>query len=113
MQKTEFERQLEIIKRGAVEIISEEELRRKLEASIKNKKPLTVKAGFDPTAADIHLGHTVLLRKLRQFQELGHRVIFLIGDDARKYVYWGMHRLRFWTSLKSVEFVTRGMSTVV
>jgi tyrosyl-tRNA synthetase len=72
--------QLEIIKRGAVQIISEEELKCKLEASIKNKRPLLVKAGFDPTAPDIHLGHTVLLRKLRHFQELGHRVVFLIGD---------------------------------
>ena len=80
MQKLELDRQLEIIKRGTVEIISEDELKRKLESSIKNKKPLNIKAGFDPTAADIHLGHTVLLRKLRQFQDLGHRVIFLIGD---------------------------------
>lgn len=73
-------KQLEIIKRGAVEIISEEELRKKLEQSIKINKPLKIKAGFDPTAPDIHLGHTVLLRKLRQFQELGHEVYFLIGD---------------------------------
>ena len=79
MQK-DIDRQLEIIKRGAVEIISEIELRRKLEKSIKEKKPLRVKAGFDPTAPDIHLGHTVLLRKLKHFQELGHKVIFLIGD---------------------------------
>ncbi|MBN1353422.1 MAG: tyrosine--tRNA ligase, partial [Candidatus Omnitrophica bacterium] len=68
--------QIEIIKRGTVEIIQTGELRKKLE---KNKQ-LIVKAGFDPTAPDIHLGHTVLLRKLRQFQDLGHRVIFLIGD---------------------------------
>ena len=80
MQKISIEKQLEIIKRGAVEIISEKELRTKLQESAKNKRPLTIKAGFDPTAPDIHLGHTVLLRKLRQFQELGHRVIFLIGD---------------------------------
>ncbi len=80
MQKISIEKQLEIIKRGAVEIISEKELRIKLQESAKNKRPLTIKAGFDPTAPDIHLGHTVLLRKLRQFQELGHRVIFLIGD---------------------------------
>jgi tyrosyl-tRNA synthetase len=72
--------QLKIIKRGTVEIISEEELKKKLEESIKLKKPLKIKAGFDPTAPDLHLGHTVLLRKLRQFQELGHEVIFLIGD---------------------------------
>ncbi|MFA5320428.1 MAG: tyrosine--tRNA ligase [Candidatus Omnitrophota bacterium] len=68
--------QLKIIKRGAVDILSEEELRLKL----KEGRPLIVKAGFDPTAADLHLGHTVLLRKLRQFQDLGHRVKFLIGD---------------------------------
>ena len=73
-------RQLEVIKRGAVEIISEPELRKKLEEAVNNKKPLVIKAGFDPTAPDIHLGHTVLLRKMRQFQDLGHKVIFLIGD---------------------------------
>ncbi|MGQ9570499.1 MAG: tyrosine--tRNA ligase [Thermodesulfovibrionales bacterium] len=74
------EKQLELIKRGAVEIIVEGELMQKLEKSFKEKKPLKVKAGFDPTAPDIHLGHTVLLEKMRQFQELGHEVIFLIGD---------------------------------
>jgi tyrosyl-tRNA synthetase len=74
------EKQLEIIKRGAVEIISEKELLQKLERSCKEGKPLRIKAGFDPTAPDIHLGHTVLLEKMRQFQELGHEVIFLIGD---------------------------------
>lgn len=73
-------KQLEIIKRGAVEIISVQDLKRKLEKSIRSKKPLKVKAGFDPTAPDIHLGHAVLLRKMRQFQDLGHEVIFLIGD---------------------------------
>lgn len=76
----DLEYQLKIIRRGAVEIISEEELKRKLQESIKDRRPLCVKAGFDPTAADIHLGHTVLLRKLRQFQDLGHKVIFLVGD---------------------------------
>ncbi len=74
------EKQLEIIKRGTVEIILEEDLKKKLERSYKEGKPLRVKAGFDPTAPDIHLGHTVLLEKMRQFQELGHEVIFLIGD---------------------------------
>jgi len=74
------ERQLEIIKRGSVEIIQLAELKTKLEHSRKTGKPLIIKAGFDPTAPDIHLGHTVLLRKLRQFQELGHKVVFLIGD---------------------------------
>ncbi|MFH1457930.1 MAG: tyrosine--tRNA ligase [Candidatus Omnitrophota bacterium] len=76
----EIDKQLAIIKRGCVGIISEDELRRKLEESLKSKKPLVIKAGFDPTAPDIHLGHTVLLRKMRQFQDLGHQVIFLIGD---------------------------------
>ncbi|MFA5224482.1 MAG: tyrosine--tRNA ligase, partial [Candidatus Omnitrophota bacterium] len=76
----DIDRQLEVIKRGAVEIFSEEELRKKLEQSIKFRRPLRIKAGFDPTAPDLHLGHTVLLRKLRQFQDLGHEVYFLIGD---------------------------------
>jgi|Deesub1362A_J573_1020465.scaffolds.fasta_scaffold00073_33 tyrosyl-tRNA synthetase len=74
------EKQLEIIKRGSAEIILEKELLQKLERSYKENKPLKVKAGFDPTAPDIHIGHTVLLEKMRQFQELGHEVIFLIGD---------------------------------
>ncbi|HDZ77510.1 MAG TPA: tyrosine--tRNA ligase [Candidatus Omnitrophica bacterium] len=68
--------QLDLIKRGTLEIISEVELVKKLNQN----RPLVIKAGFDPTAPDIHLGHTVLLRKLKHFQELGHRVIFLIGD---------------------------------
>jgi tyrosyl-tRNA synthetase len=72
--------QLDIIKRGAVEIIVEDDLLKKLEKSVSTKKPLRVKAGFDPTAPDIHLGHTVLLNKMHQFQELGHEVVFLIGD---------------------------------
>jgi tyrosyl-tRNA synthetase len=72
--------QFDIIQRGAVEIIVEEDLRKKLERSLADKKPLRIKAGFDPTAPDIHLGHTVLLNKMHQFQELGHEVIFLIGD---------------------------------
>jgi len=74
------EKQLEIIKRGTFEIIQERELLLKLVKSAKENKPLKIKAGFDPTAPDIHIGHTVLIEKLRQFQELGHEVIFLIGD---------------------------------
>jgi tyrosyl-tRNA synthetase len=70
------EEQLSIIKKGVVEIIEEEELLKKL----KEGRPLRVKAGFDPTAPDLHLGHTVLLQKLRQFQQLGHEVYFVIGD---------------------------------
>jgi len=72
--------QLEIIRRGVLEIISEEELAGKLRRSLETGTPLRVKAGFDPTAPDIHFGHTVLLEKMRQFQDLGHEVIFLIGD---------------------------------
>jgi tyrosyl-tRNA synthetase len=72
--------QLEIIKRGSAEVIVEADLLKKLERSVSTGKPLRIKAGFDPTAPDIHLGHTVLLNKMRQFQELGHEVTFLIGD---------------------------------
>src|SRR5215472_2105097 len=72
--------QLAYIKKGSAEIIRESELREKLERSLASGKPLRVKAGFDPTAPDLHLGHTVLLRKLKHFQDLGHTVIFLIGD---------------------------------
>jgi len=72
--------QLNIIKRGTAEIISEEELLEKLKKSADDNKPLRIKAGFDPTAPDLHLGHCVLLKKLREFQNLGHTVMFLIGD---------------------------------
>jgi tyrosyl-tRNA synthetase len=74
------DKQLEIIKRGTFQIIQEKELLQKLEKSYREKSPLKIKTGFDPTAPDIHIGHTVLLEKMRQFQELGHEVIFLIGD---------------------------------
>ncbi|MBI5410977.1 MAG: tyrosine--tRNA ligase, partial [Nitrospirae bacterium] len=77
---TELERQLGLILRGAVEVIQQSELESKLARSLKEKRPLRVKAGFDPTAPDLHLGHTVLIHKLKHFQELGHEVIFLIGD---------------------------------
>jgi tyrosyl-tRNA synthetase len=72
--------QISIIQRGAVDLITIEELRRKLERATTTGKPLRVKLGLDPTAPDIHLGHTVVLHKLRQFQELGHHVILVIGD---------------------------------
>jgi len=72
--------QMAIIKRGTVEILVEKELEEKLEKSLKTGVPLRIKAGFDPTAPDLHLGHTVLLQKMRQFQQLGHEVCFLIGD---------------------------------
>jgi len=74
------EEQLAYLRKGCVELIQEDELRAKIARSLRDKKPLTVKVGFDPTAPDIHLGHTVLLRKMRHFQDLGHDVIFLIGD---------------------------------
>ncbi|HEV3040612.1 MAG TPA: tyrosine--tRNA ligase [Candidatus Angelobacter sp.] len=74
------EEQLAYIKKGSAEIIRESDLRERLTQSYKSGKPLRAKAGFDPTAPDLHLGHTVLLRKLKHFQDLGHTVIFLIGD---------------------------------
>lgn len=76
----DIKEELRIIKRGTEEIISEEELIKKIEKSRKEKRPLRVKQGFDPNAPDIHLGHTVGLRKMRQFQDLGHDIYFLIGD---------------------------------
>ena len=74
------DQQLDYLKKGAAEIIRVSDLQERLESSRKNGKPLRVKAGFDPTAPDLHLGHTVLMRKLKHFQDLGHQVIFLIGD---------------------------------
>jgi len=76
----DIRKQLEIIKRGAVEIFPEDELVKKLERAIAQGKPLRVKQGFDPSAPDIHLGHTVGLRKMRQFQDLGHVAVVIIGD---------------------------------
>jgi tyrosyl-tRNA synthetase len=75
-----IDEQISLLRKGTVDCIPEEELGRKLERSVKSGVPLRVKAGFDPTAPDIHLGHTVLIRKMRHFQQLGHTVIFLIGD---------------------------------
>jgi tyrosyl-tRNA synthetase len=72
--------QMALLKRGAVDLVDEEQLRGKLQRSLESAKPLTVKAGFDPSTPDLHLGHTVLLRKMKHFQDLGHRVVFLIGD---------------------------------
>src|SRR3979411_1803250 len=73
---TQIEEQLAYLRKGSAEIIREDDLRERLKAG----RPLRVKAGFDPTAPDLHLGHTVLLRKMKHFQDLGHTVIFLIGD---------------------------------
>src|SRR5438309_1598179 len=72
--------QLDLITKGAAEILPLEALRERLAQSAATGRPMRVKAGFDPTAPDLHLGHTVLIRKLRHFQQLGHTVIFLIGD---------------------------------
>jgi len=77
---SELARQTELILRGAVEVIQPAELEAKISRSLKEHRPLRVKAGFDPTAPDLHLGHTVLIHKLKHFQDLGHQVIFLIGD---------------------------------
>ncbi|AMA73823.1 tyrosine--tRNA ligase [Aneurinibacillus thermoaerophilus] len=79
-QAREVERQMSIIRRGVAEIILEEEMRKKVERSVVTGKPLKIKLGLDPSAPDIHIGHTVVLHKLRQFQELGHRVQLVIGD---------------------------------
>jgi tyrosyl-tRNA synthetase len=77
---TNIREHLDLIQRGAVEVIHQVELEAKLKRSLAEKRPLRVKAGFDPTAPDLHLGHTVLIHKLKHFQDLGHQVIFLIGD---------------------------------
>jgi tyrosyl-tRNA synthetase len=74
------EEQLRELKKGIVDLVSEEELLKKLKKSFETKKPLRIKAGFDPSRPDLHVGHTVLLNKMRQFQRLGHHVMFLIGD---------------------------------
>ena len=76
----DVKQQLDLILRGAVEVIQQSELEAKLMRALKEKRPLRIKAGFDPTAPDLHLGHTVLIHKLKHFQDLGHHVIFLIGD---------------------------------
>ena len=77
-----IEEQLTYLKKGLADLIKEEDLRERLVQAEKTGRPLRVKAGFDPTAPDLHLGHTVLLRKMKHFQDLGHRVIFLIGDNT-------------------------------
>lgn len=77
---SDLSRQLDLILRGAVEVFQQTELESKLARSLKERRPLRIKAGFDPTAPDLHLGHTVLIHKLKHFQDLGHQVIFLIGD---------------------------------
>src|ERR1700756_5899132 len=83
MTKTKFkpvDEQLAYLRKGVAEIIREEDLKAKLERSLKTGKPIRAKLGVDPTAPDIHLGHTVVIRKLKHFQDLGHTAVFLIGD---------------------------------
>src|SRR5512134_624668 len=80
MRMKSVQEQMAVIRRGAVEVLVESELEEKLAESLKTGVPLKIKAGFDPTAPDLHLGHTVLIQKMKQFQDLGHEVIFLIGD---------------------------------
>src|SRR3984893_10975406 len=83
MSDTKFkpvEEQLAHLKKGVVEISRENELKAKLEESLKTGKPLRAKLGVDPTAPDLHLGHTVLIRKLKHFQDMGHNAVFLMGD---------------------------------
>jgi tyrosyl-tRNA synthetase len=75
-----LDEQLEFLAKGTVDLIEKNDLKAKLARAAREGKQLTVKVGFDPTAPDIHLGHTVVIRKMKHFQQLGHRVIFLIGD---------------------------------
>src|SRR6185295_10211114 len=76
----DLDTQMDLLLRGTAEVIQRNELQQKIAKSLKEKRPLRVKAGFDPTAPDLHLGHTVLLHKMKHFQDLGHEAIFLIGD---------------------------------
>ncbi len=78
--KKEFEHQWKIITRGTVDVLPEDEFQDNIKESIKDNKPLRIKQGFDPTAPDIHLGHTIGIRKLKQFQDLGHKIILIVGD---------------------------------
>ena len=77
---TDSAKQIQLLKRGTVEIFSQDELAEKLTEAAKSDKQLRIKLGLDPTSPDIHLGHTVVLRKMRQFQDLGHRAVLIIGD---------------------------------
>ena len=92
---------LSLIKRGTDEILTESDLKKKLESG----KQLIIKAGFDPTAPDLHLGHTVLLNKLRHFQDLGHKVIFLIGDFIE--IDWDQLFFTFISLKKGLKFASQ------
>lgn len=82
--KKNAEEQIKIIKKGAADIISIKDLEEKIVKSVKEDKPLIIKLGLDPTAPDIHLGHAVVLRKIKQMQDLGHRAVIIIGDFTGK-----------------------------
>jgi tyrosyl-tRNA synthetase len=85
MSCPDIETQMGKIMRGVEEIIHEEEMRERIKQSLKSRKPLRIKLGVDPTAADIHLGHMVTIRKLKHFQDLGHIAIFLVGDFTARF----------------------------
>lgn len=80
LMMTTIQKQLQFLTKGCVDVVPEEALEKKLKRSVETGKPLTIKVGFDPSAPDLHLGHTVVIRKMRHFQQLGHRIVFLIGD---------------------------------
>ena len=75
-----IDEQLQYLTKGAVDVVRQSELRSKQERAVSEGRPLVIKVGFDPTAPDLHLGHTVLIRKMKHFQDLGHTVVFVIGD---------------------------------
>ena len=77
---TTLESQFERLTKGCMDVVTRADLRAKLERSVRTGTPLVVKVGFDPTAPDLHLGHTVLIRKMKDFQDLGHTVVFVVGD---------------------------------
>src|SRR3990172_2042097 len=110
MSTKDIKEQLKIIKRGTVEIITDDDLVKKLEKSISAGVPLKIKAGFDPTAPDIHLGHTVLIHKMRQFQELGHEVIFLILDHKKTQVRFNSE---WFAKMSAMEVVSLGAMRTV
>jgi len=102
--KENVSEEVQLLRRGAVEIYSEEELAEKLAKSAKEKRPLRVKLGLDPTSPDIHLGHTVVLRKMRQFQDLGHKAVLIIGDyTARIGDPTGQNSIRPMLSIEEIE----------
>lgn len=109
MIEKEIEKQIEIIKKNTVEIIEEEELREKLKRAIEKNEPLRIKYGIDPTSPEIHLGHTVPIKKLKDFQQLGHKILFLIGDfTARIGDPTGRKETR---PILSVEEINKNLST--